>query len=71
MLNHTVYNEVLSCIDRAACAELSRAEVKRKVLFLISHIAERQGYNLPDWEQQILAKQLMYDTPNADRLLRE
>ncbi|MBY0406832.1 MAG: hypothetical protein K2Q01_04015 [Rickettsiales bacterium] len=68
MISHTIYTELLACIDRSACASLTRAELKRQVLFLINEIASRQGCELPRWEQQLLTRQLLHDMPNADRL---
>ena len=68
MLNHTVYVEVLSKINRSFCTRLPGEEVKRQVIQLVNEINMRENLDMPHWEQQLLTRQLVHDLPNRDRL---
>jgi hypothetical protein len=63
MPQHIVYLEILSHINRALCAHLSRDEVKHQVIQLITDLDTRHNLSMPSWEQQQLALQLVHALP--------
>ncbi len=66
MLNHIIYNEIASQINRSLCAYLPREDVKRHVLLIMAQITATKSLDLPAWEQQAVARQLVHDLPNLD-----
>jgi hypothetical protein len=68
MLKHIIYIEALSRVNREFCATLPRDEVKRRLSQLIEDISFEKGLELPEWEHQVLATQLVHDVPNKERL---